>query len=837
MEENKNYGISNITEEEEQSSFSFASLYAAFILNWKWFLLSMIICLGVAAAYLRYETPIYQTTAQILIKEPEKGSSYRNNTLKNTLATGIVNNNEGILNEIEIIKSQRLSEQVVKDLKLYVNYKRHGRVNDVMMYKDNYLNVDLDPAGLKNLIGDIVLDIKRENNTFTVEGTAGKTEIKQTLRFLPASIKTSVGTIMFTSNPNASLKDGNAMTAVITSPKKAAVKYASSMSVSNKEETSIAVITLKDESPSRASDFLKQLAICYNRQANDDKNQVAYRTEEFINSRLEKINAELNSTEGELEAYKKRNRMVELDVNSSAAFANSNEFEKQLATANTQLQLMNELSSYMREPGNKYQVIPSNVGLSDAASTQLIGRYNQVVTERNRLLKTASESSPVVAPLTDELNDLTLSIQRAIGQQRRSLEIQRNSISSQYGQYSGQIQQTPEQERILTQIGRQQEVKSGLYLMLLQKREENSISLAATADKGKLIDDPAFAGMVSPKHNTVLLIAIIIAILLPSLILYIISLFKYKIEGHDDVAKLTKLPIIADVAVASETAKTKADIVVHENRNNQMEEIFRSMRTNLQFMLKEGEKVVMFTSSTSGEGKTFNAANLAVSFALLGKKVVLVGLDIRKPRLAELFEIKDHHHGITPLLMHDEPTWEMIREQVLPSGVNDNLDLLLAGPIPPNPAELLTRESLDRIINIMRGEYDFIIIDTAPVGLVTDTMQIGRVSDATVFVCRADYTPKASFDLINGLANDGKLPKMSVVINGIDMSKKKYGYYYGYGRYGKYGKYGRYGSYGKYGRHGSYGSYGRYGSYGSYGYGQYGTSQYSNKNDDSIKLK
>lgn len=297
------------------------------------------------------------------------------------------------------------------------------------------------------------------------------------------------------------------------------------------------------------------------------------------------------------------------------------------------------------------------------------------------------------------------------------------------------------------------------------------------------------------------------------------------------MAKLTKLPIIADVAVASETAKTKADIVVHENRNNQMEEIFRSMRTNLQFMIKEEEKVIMFTSSTSGEGKTFNAANLAVSFALLGKKVVLVGLDIRKPRLAELFEIKDHHHGITPLLMHDEPTWEMIREQVLPSGVNDNLDLLLAGPIPPNPAELLTRESLDRIINIMRGEYDFIIIDTAPVGLVTDTMQIGRVSDATVFVCRADYTPKASFDLINGLANDGKLPKMSVVINGIDMSKKKYGYYYGYGRYGKYGKYGRYGSYGK------YGSYGSYGRYGSYGYGQYGTSQYSNKNDDSIKLK
>jgi capsular exopolysaccharide synthesis family protein len=454
--------------------------------------------------------------------------------------------------------------------------------------------------------------------------------------------------------------------------------------------------------------------------------------------------------------------------------------------------------------------------------------------ERNRLLKTASESSPAVTPLTEELDGLSTSIQQALNQQRRSLEIQRNSIASQFSRYTGQIQQTPEQERMLTQIGRQQEVKSGLYLMLLQKREENSISLAATADKGKLIDDPAFAGMISPKSNMIFLIALAIAIGLPALILFLISIFRYKIEGHDDVAKLTKLPIIADVAVASETAKTKADIVVHENQNNQMEEIFRSMRTNLQFMLKEGQKVVMFTSSTSGEGKTFNAANLAVSFALLGKKVILVGLDIRKPRLAELFELKDHHHGITPLLTHDEPTWEMVKEQILPSGVNDNLELLLAGPIPPNPAELLTRDSLDKVINLLREKYDFVIIDTAPVGLVTDTLQIGRVSDATVYMCRADYTPKASFDLINGLANEGKLPNMAIVINGIDMSKKKYGYYYGYGKYGKYGRYGRYGSYGKYGR---YGSYGHYGHYGSYGYGQYGKNKYTAQNDTSIKLK
>ena len=325
----------------------------------------------------------------------------------------------------------------------------------------------------------------------------------------------------------------------------------------------------------------------------------------------------------------------------------------------------------------------------------------------------------------------------------------------------------------------------------------------------------------------ILLIALILGLGIPALIIFILQFFHYRIEGHNDVVRLTKLPIIADVAIASETAKTKADIVVHENKNNMMEEIFRSMRTNLQFMLKEGEKVILFTSSTSGEGKTFNAANLSVSFALLGKKVILVGLDIRKPRLAELFEIDDHQHGITNLLIHDTPTWAQVQQQILPSGINNNLELLMAGPTPPNPAELVNRQSLDTIVKMLREHYDYIIIDTAPVGLVTDTLQIGRIADATIYTCRADYTPKESFGLINSLAAENKLPNMSIIINGIDMSKKKYGYYYGYGRYGKYGRYGRYGSYS------SYGSYGSYGTYGTYG--NYTNSHYGDKNDDSIK--
>ena len=513
-------------------------------------------------------------------------------------------------------------------------------------------------------------------------------------------------------------------------------------------------------------------------------------------------------------------------MNASAAFGNQNSYEQKLSEMDTQIALLNSITDFMAESSRSYQVLPSNVGLTDGSSTQLINKYNELVLERNRLLRTASENSPVVEPITDQIRELNTNIRRALTQARRSLEIQRSGIQDQYNKYNSAVAKTPLQERQLTQIGRQQEVKSGLYLMLLQKREENSISLAATADKGKLLDDPQFAGKVAPKSSMIMLIGLILGITIPALIIIAMRFFRYKIEGHDDVVKLTRLPILSDVPIASEQAKGKAGIVVKENENNQMEEIFRSLRTNLQFMMKQNDKVIMFTSSTSGEGKTFNCANLSVSFALLGKKVILVGLDIRRPRLAELFEIKDHHHGISSLLTKDAPTWEEIGSQIIASGINKNLDLLMAGPIPPNPTELIARQSLETIFNELRAHYDIIVVDTAPVGLVTDTLQIGRVADVTAYICRADYTPKASFDMINSLAVEKKLPNMAVVINGIDMSKRKYGYAYGYGRYGKYGRYGQY-------KNGKYRSYGQYGNYGSYG--NYNNSHYGNPNDKSVK--
>ena len=831
MEENKSVESYNTQQgnEESASSFDFKTIYTMVVLNWKWFVMSIIICLGAAAIYLKYATPVYQAYVKLLIKEDNtKGrSAAAANALMQSSTLGIMTNSAGIDNEMEILRSTTLAKETVKDLKLYVNYARKGKVKDHILYQNQPINVDLDQNSLDKLKKPIFLSIENEGGKYHITGKYTyvpnnpdmkpvKYEIDRTVDRLPFTINTSVGLIKFTNNTAVKMPEGEVMKAVVVSPEVASVIYSKAISVSQTSKTTtIAELVLKDAVPTRAIDYLHQLAVCYNRQANEDKNEIAMRTEQFINTRLEKINNELGTTEGNLESAKRRYGIVDPKINSAQTVASSEVYTQKLAEMNMQIELLRSINDYMNEPTNKYQTLPSNVGLTDPTSSQLINKYNEIAMERNRLLRSASENSPSVVPLTSQLDELTGSIRRAMGQAQRNAEIQRNNTQQQYNIYSGQISSTPAQERILTQIGRQQEVKSGLYLMLLQKREENSISLAATADKCKLIDEPNYAEKISPKGMIVMLIAFVLGLALPIGIIYLVNFFRYKIEGHDDVASLTKLPIIGDVAIASDTAKTKADIVVHENCNNIMEEIFRSIRGNVQFMLKENQKVVMFTSTTSGEGKTFTAANLAVSFALLDKKVVLVGLDIRKPRLAELFEIRDFKHGITNLLVRDTISKEDIRGQILPSGVNNNLDLLMAGPIPPNPAELVTRKSLDTVIEALKEDYDYVLIDTAPVGLVTDTLQIGRVANVTVYMCRADYTAKASFDLINQLAAEKKLPNMSVVINGIDMSKKKYGYAYGYGKYGKYGSYGKYGTYGN--------------------YGTYTKSGYGNQKDDSIK--
>lgn len=827
---NDNETVVAVNEERDDSLLNFQFLIKTFILNWQWFLLSLIITMSAAMIYVRYSLPVYQVSAKVLIKDEDNTSSRgRSNQIMNTNTLGILTSTDGFDNELEILKSKSLAEETVLDLKLYVNYYSVGKIIDVPVYDETPVLVDLNKEKLEVLEGPVKLQISKDNNIYNVQGVCVKNGAKQVFKGqgkLPYIIKSPVGTISLVQNPRFVESDvKKKYIANIYNPKDVINSYVNIGVEPLSKTTSIAVLTRNDLLPERAKEYLKHLVTVYNRQANEDKNIIAVRTEEFINQRLEKINAELGSTDGAIERYKRNNNIIDAASSAQLSLSQSNEADISLRDINTQIMLMQSLKEYMQTPTNKYQTLPSNVGLKDPSAASLIGQYNQIALERSRVLRSASEHSPVIQELTSQLDALVSSINGAIDQSKRGLEIQKKAIMSTYGKYTGKLSQTPEQERFLTEIGRQQTVKSSLYIMLLQKREENSITLAATSDKGRLIDEPAFMGKVKPKTAIIMLIALLLGIGLPLLILILKELLRYRIEGRQDVEKLTDCPIIADIAMANESIKAVGDIVIKENQNNQMEEIFRGMRTNLQFILKESQNVIMFTSSVSGEGKTFVAGNLATSFAFLGKKVVLVGLDIRRPRLSHLFGMDNKKEGITTLLTKNSVSTDDVLSLCMPSGVNKNLDLLIAGPIPPNPSELLTRSTLKEIFDILRKEYDYVIVDTAPVGLVTDTLHIGKVADATVMVCRADYTEKSSFSMINDFAENNKLPNVSIVVNGVDMSKKKYGYAYGYGKYGKYGK-STYRSY----THG-YGSYG----YQAYGYGLYSSSHYSNPNDNSIR--
>lgn len=838
--------LEDLLEENEAvsgSRFNFATIYAMLVLNWQYFLFSLIIFVCGALLYLRYTEPTYKVSARLLIKDQDKKRN-ANQMLSNMLDLGIMTNSSGIDNEVEVLQSRVLLRDVVKDLKLYSTYRRKGRVHDALVYGKQPVNAELDPVHLDSLdkeyieggfISSMKLKIYRKDTTYVVEGTvyqpdpAGgriKTVFSKNPLSLPMSYNTELGTLTLTTSPRYKLKENEVYYVTIVPPMVTATQYLDAMTVEPTSKlTDIAMVTLKDKNIQRGMDFLRHLAECYNRQANADKNEIALRTEEFINDRMARINEELGSTESQIEKFKQQSGTTGLSVDAAQAVQMSNQFSARLSEANSQIQMLDYLREYVNNPKNKNQIIPSNVGLTDGASTQLIANYNKAVQDRNRLLTAASEEAPQVQTLTETIEGLQSSIQTALLQARRSADINRQSIATEYGKYQGRISSAPVQERVLNQIGRQQDVKSGVYLLLLQKREENSISLAATADKGKLIDEPLFEGKVSPRRMLILLGALVLGFGIPFFIIWLLDLFRYKIEGHDDVARLTTLPIIADVAVANDAVKTSAGIVVHENKNTQMDEIFRSLRTNINFMLKEGEKTILFTSSTSGEGKTFCAANVATSFALLGKKVVLCGLDIRKPALGRLFGVSDRTLGVTSLLTKDKVTMAELQQQIVKSGANDNLDLLLAGPVPPNPTELLARDTFHQVVELLQKQYDYVIFDTAPVGLVTDTLQIAAYANVSILVCRADYTPKSSFGLLNNLSKEGKLPNACIVLNGIDMSRRKYGYYYGYGAYGKYGRYG----YGRYG----YSNYGQYGSYGQYG--RYAQSHYGQENDNSVK--
>ncbi len=790
----------NEAQESKEENIDVKELLFKYLIHWPWFVGAVIACLIAAWVYLYMSTPVYNISATVLIKDDKKGGSAGMlSGLESLGLDGMISSSQNIDNEIEVLHSKTIAKEVVENLGLYISYMDEDEFPSRNMYKTSPVQVSLTPQEADLLEKPMIVEMALQpQGSMDVNVKIGDDEYQKHFEKLPAVFPTDRGTLAFflTSDSISSSKrtleetTGSEkitrnITATINNPLAVAKAYCKNMTIEpTSKTTSVAVISLKNSNVQRGKDFINKLLEMYNINTNNDKNEVAQKTAEFINERIGIISKELGSTEKDLESFKRGAGITDLTSDAQIALTGSAEYEKKRVENQTQINLLQDLQKYMQNEG--YEVLPSNIGLQDLNLAAAINRYNEVLVERKRLLRTSTENNPTIINLDTSIGAMKENVQVSLDRVLRGLFITKADLDREASRYSRRISEAPGQEREFVSIARQQEIKAGLYLMLLQKREENAITLAATANNAKIIDDAiADDAPVSPKGKMIYLIALVLGVGIPVGVIYLLELTKFKIEGRSDVEKLTCVPIVGDIPLTDEK---QGAIAVFENQNNLMSETFRNIRTNLQFMLENDKKVILVTSTVSGEGKSFISGNLAISLSLLGKKVVIVGLDIRKPGLNKVFNIPRKEVGITQYLANPEKN---LMDLVQLSDVSKNLYILPGGTVPPNPTELLARDGLDKAIETLKKNFDYVILDTAPVGMVTDTLLIGRVADLSVYVCRADYTHKNEYTLINELAEKDKLPSLCTVINGLDLKKRKYGYYYGYGKYGKYYGYGK----------------------------------------------
>ncbi len=800
---NNNHGT-----EVDEREIDYLALLFKYFFYWRWFVASVLICCVATYVFLRYQTPVYNISSSVLIKEEDKRGGSSNNPLAAIQDLGMFSMTNNFDNEVEILKSRTLIKKVVNDLNLNVRVvKKRVFGYAIPLYKNSPVQVYMTPEESSRLEEPIRLELifaKSGKLSVVAEYVQDgeEREMKQVFDQLPAVLPTPVGVLSFTLGDTLCMDEEEiTLRATINTPIETAEKYMKDLSVTpSSKTTTIAKVSVNNTDKERGVDFINRLVAFYNQDANDEKNEVAQKTAEFIEERIGIINHELGAAESELADFKQRSGLTDLTNDARLALQESSKYEQQRVENATQIRLVQFLRTYINDPANREEVIPANVGLQDQNLARVIEQYNTMIVERKRLLRTSSESNPAVINLNAGIDAMRRSVETTVNSVLEGLQIAQKDIERQASKFENRISNTPKQEKEFMTISRQQEIKATLYIMLLQKREENAITLASTANNGRIVEEPLPGKEpIAPRKLIFLLAALVAGLFIPVGIIFVVELLKYKIENRDDIVELTNVPILGELPLSGHKATDKGAIVVRENKNDIMEETFRGLRTNLLFMLQKEQKVILFSSTQPGEGKSFVTGNLAVSLGYLGKKVIVVGMDIRKPGLNKVFGLSKRKEGISNYLMNPED--KDLFEFVQPFGIHSNVDILLGGTIPPNPTELVARNALDNAIEQLKSRYDYVLLDTAPIGMVIDTLIISRVADMCVYVCRADVTPKAAFCYINVLKDEHNFDKLAIVLNGIDLSKRKNTYGYGYGK--KYG-------YG-YGKHYGYG-------YG-YGYG------------------
>mgnify|MGYP000982629047 FL=1 len=522
----------------------------------------------------------------------------------------------------------------------------------------------------------------------------------------------------------------------------------------------------------RGKDLLNTIITTYNDNGIQTKNLEASQTAHFLNIRIDSIITELSEIEKKIELYKRSNNLTNIEAEAKIILEQNGIFKEKLVETETQRQIVSLIEKFMSDPQNKYSLMPFNSGLSDKSSIEAIQNYNELILKRLKLLQTAKPNSPTIKLIEQQIDANRENVQNTISNMKSGIEIALKDLHAQEKTFISRIKNMPTQEREFINIKRQQLIKEELYLFLLQKKEENAITLAVATPKGQIVDKAYNINKpVGATRLMLLSFSILIGLLLPIIYLYLRNIFKTKFGTRSELEALTDIPILGEIC----TNDTNENIVVKDGSTSPISELFRLLRSNIQFILNgKDEKVILVTSSTSGEGKSFISSNFAKTLALSGKKVILIGMDIRNPRLGDYLKLQNKY-GLTNYLATNTIT---IPEIIVPKVLHDNMDIILAGPIPPNPAELLSSEKLKGLIDELKQTYDYIILDTAPVGLISDTFNFAYISDMTIYVCRANYTTKDNIRYANTLVQNNRLKKMSFVINATNA---KQGYGYGYG--------------------------------------------------------
>ncbi|MDL2303393.1 polysaccharide biosynthesis tyrosine autokinase [Dysgonomonas sp. OttesenSCG-928-D17] len=739
-----------------------------YLRHWKWFIISVVLCLIIGTIIVLSTQKQYKPSLSILLNESKGGGSGKSETGLDLESLGLLSTTNNIDNEIAILSSPDLMRSVVDSLNLHIEFYIKKGLRKTEIYESFPFRVDLVSPDKDR---SIEFSISKESNEYIIEGVYNGNEINETAERLPIKVRLDEKIELIISQTEKVVDDEKYYVSIKDISSRV-LSLCGDLSISSTSKASSVInISLLCHNTDKGKAILRELVKQYNEMDVNVKNEIAYNTAIFINDRLKEISAELSDAEENVVDFKQKNQITDLSTESQLYVQQTGLNEQKIMEIETQLNVINLIERFVNDPKNKYSVIP-NIGISDIGLSQIISGYNEKLLNSEVQLKGMGEENPVRIRITEDLDNQRSSISGSLNNVKQTYNVSRQDLLRQSYSTKSRVLSVPQQERGLIEKVREQRIKENLFLFLMQKREETNLTIASTANKARIIVSPQTnISSIAPQAQIIILGAFVFGLLLPIAVIYTLNLFKTQIRSRNELTKLSDVSIIGQIA----KNEVKDQIVIRPGYNTGIAEMFRSLRNNVRFIFKHHRnQLILVTSTTMGEGKTFISVNLSMSFALSGKKVLLIGGDIRNPKLKDYINL-NNKRGLSDYLIGDDSWSNYIQE----SGLDNNLKVMYAGTIPPNPNELLMSPRLSALFSEAKKEYDYIVIDTAPVGLVSDTYLLNDYADITLYVVREGVTPKGAANFINMQKEEGKLVNMYLVLNDSVLDNN---YKYGYGK-------------------------------------------------------